>query len=166
MMRLKISNLVPSLIMLLFMIGCGSGEWDAPTNETSDPFVISVIPPRGADGVSTGENIVAFFSRDMDPSTINMANYYVYNYDDYVSATVGTASGTTTIFGSMPQKVSGIHSYDSGQRAAIFSPRFINPETPYIAIVSTGVKASNGRNMLTSYSWTFSTKSQSRSSMP
>ncbi len=153
-------------IILLFIIGCSSGEWDSPTNETSDPFVKDVRPPRGADGVVTNENIVAVFSRDMDPSTINMGNYYVYNYDEYVSATVGTVSGTTTTYGVMPPKVPGNYSYDANQRAAIFSPRYLNPETPYIAIVSSGVKASNGRNMLTGYSWTFSTKTQSRSSMP
>lgn len=165
MIKIKTIGLYFTIILLL-LIGCSSGEWDAPTNETSDPFVINVIPPRGVDGVVTNENIVAFFSRDLDSSTVNMGNFYVLNYDEYVSATVGTGSGTTAVYGVMPPKVPGDYSYNAGQRAAIFSPRYLNPETPYIAIVSTGIKASNGRNMLTGYSWTFSTKTQSRSSMP
>jgi hypothetical protein len=165
MTRKKTTGLYFTMI-LLFIIGCSSGEWDAPTNETSDPFVISVIPPRGADGVVTNENIVAFFSRDMNSSTITMGNYYVLDYNEYVSATVGTSDGTVTTYGVMPPNVPGNYSYDANQRAAIFSPRYLYPDTQYIAFVSTGVKASNGRNMLTGYSWTFSTKTQSRSSMP
>lgn len=152
--------------MIIFLIGCSSGEWDGPTGETSDPYVISVIPPRGADGVTTGDNIVAFFSKDMDSSTINMGNYYVYNYNEYVSSTVGTTSGTITTYGDPPQKIQGVYSYDAGQRAAIFSPRYLNPETYYIVMLTTGIKANNGRAMLTGYSWTFSTRTQSRSSLP
>ncbi len=143
--------------IIIFMIGCSSSEWDGPTGEQRDPMVLQVIPPSGGNNVGIGENIVAFFNRDMDPSTINMGNFYVINYNEYYMATVGTTSGTVTTYGNMPPKIPANYSYDSKQRAAILSPRYLDWTTTYIVILETGIKDSTGRAMLTGYNWLFTT---------
>ncbi|MEK6689779.1 MAG: Ig-like domain-containing protein [Nitrospirota bacterium] len=131
-----------SFIVIIFIIGCSSGDWDNPTGNTSDPRIISVIPPRSADGVSLGSEIVAFFSEDMDSSTINNGSFYL----------TPSAAGTV--------------SYNATQKAAVFTPVGLSSDTNYIATVTTGVKDTSGRAMLTGYSWSFSTKSQSTTHVP
>lgn len=155
MIKLRIISILFSLTIFLF--GCSSGEWDGPTGEQRDPMVLQVIPPSGGNNVGTGDNIVAFFNRDMDPSTVNMGNYYVVEYNEYHSATVGTTDGTVTTYGVMPPKIPGNYSYDASQRAAIFSPRYLGATTTYLVIVETGMKDSTGRAMLTGYRWWFTT---------
>jgi hypothetical protein len=140
MIRLRIIGI--SFIVIIFIIGCSSGDWDNPTGNTSDPRIISVIPPRSADGVSLGSEIVAFFSEDMDPSTINSGNFY------------------------LSPSVEGTVSYIASQKAAVFTPAGLSSDTDYIATVTTGVKDTSGRAMLTGYSWAFSTKSQSTTHVP
>lgn len=140
MIRLRIIGIV--FIVIIFIIGCSSGDWDNPTSNTSDPRIISVIPPRSADGVSLGSEIVAFFSEDMDPSTINSGNFY------------------------LSPSVEGTVSYIASQKAAVFIPAGLSSDTDYIATVTTGVKDTSGRAMLTGYSWAFSTKSQSTTHVP
>ncbi len=140
MIRLKIISIL--FIVIIFIIGCSSGDWNNPTGNTSDPRIISVIPPRGADGVSLGAEIVAFFSEDMDPSTINSGNF------------------------NLSPSVEGTVSYIASQRAAVFTHAGLSSGTDYIATVTTGVKDASGRAMLTGYSWAFSTKSQLTTTVP
>jgi hypothetical protein len=120
--------------MIIFLNGCSSGEWDGPTGESRDPYVIQVIPPSGSSNVSTTENIVAFFSKDMDPSTINNSTF----------VSRPPASGTVT--------------YNADQRAAIFTPQGLSPRTTYYIQLTTGIKDTTGRAILTGYNWTFTTR--------
>jgi hypothetical protein len=139
---IRITKIVIFFTVIIFFLGCNSGNWDGPTGATSDPRIISVIPPRGADGVSLGAEIVAFFSEDMDPSTINSGNF------------------------NLSPSVEGTVSYIASQRAAVFTHTGLSSGTDYIATVTTGVKDTSGRAMLTGYSWAFSTKSQSTTHVP
>lgn len=161
--------------LIYFLIGCTSGEWDGPTGEQRDPKVINVIPPNGTSNVSTSENIVAFFSRDMDSSTVHIGNYYVY-YSEVDCAVWDETTGLCTkyvceervdpsdpdsecirISTTDSEKVAGIVTYNADKKAAVFTPLNMKGNRIYTVYITTGVKDSTGRAMLTGYTWYFKT---------
>lgn len=122
------------LTLFPLILSC-SKDWSGPTGATTDPYVISVSPPDSATYVSTTGDIIAYFSKDMDPSTINSGTFYLSP----------SASGSVT--------------YNASQRAAIFSPSGLSSDTIYYAILTTGIRDTTGRRMLNGYSWYFLTGS-------
>lgn len=120
------------LAILPFLSGCGSKDWDGPTSATTDPYVIEVSPPDGSNNVATNADIIAYFSKDIDPSTLP-GNFY------------------------LSPSVSGTFDYDSTLRAAIFRPSSLESNTIFYVYLTTGIKDTTGRRMLNGYNWYFIT---------
>ena len=100
----------------------------------SPPMVISTSPAADAKLVATNATIKATFSKDMDASTI-----------------------TTDTF-TMNGGVTGSVTYDPTTKTATFTPSAgLSETTTYTATITTGVKDSNGLNMVEDFTWKFTT---------
>jgi hypothetical protein len=90
--------------------------------DTAKPRVTSVVPGEKATGVAPGANILAFFSEEMDGTSVNGNTVKLYK------------AGTTT-------RIGGAVSYDPLTDKATFNP-FSNLRrgTKYQAVVTTGAK--------------------------
>lgn len=122
------------LLLLSPLIPSCSRDWSGPTGATTDPYVIEVSPPDGATHVSTTGDIIAFFNKDIDPSTLP-GNFYL------------DPPASFTLY------------YDVARRAAIIKPSGLSPNTIYYAILTTGIRDTTGRRMLNGYRWYFLTGS-------
>jgi hypothetical protein len=113
--------------------------------DTVKPRVTSVAPAESATRIAPGTNVVAFFSKDMQPSSINANTVKLFR------------AGTTT-------QIGGTVSYDPTTRKATFNP-FVNLKlgAKYKAVVTTGAKDLVGNQLdqnsslsgLQQKSWTF-----------
>jgi len=120
------------VVVFPLLVSCGSKDWDGPTAATTDPYVTEVSPPNGATNVSTTGDIIAYFSKDIDPSTLP-GNFY------------------------LDPPAAGVLYYDVALRAAIIRPSGLSSNTLYYVYLTTGIKDTTGRRMLNGYSWYFIT---------
>jgi hypothetical protein len=114
--------------------------WSFVTGSVADntpPTVVSMVPIDTATGVAVSSVIIAHFSEGMDTATINTANF-----------TVASAGGAVT----------GIVTYDVGNKNAIFSPSAnLAVNTLYTATIRTGVKDLARNALAVNKVWTFTT---------
>jgi len=107
------------------------------TADTTSPTVASTVPADSASGVSINANIAATFSKGMDISTINDADFTL-------------AIGATAVPGTV--------TYDFNNMAAIFAPTSnMVAGTTYTATITTGAKDLAGNALAANYVWTFAT---------
>lgn len=111
-------------------------QFTTGTTDTSAPAITNTIPADGDTGVATNNSIEAFFSDELDPSTVNTTTFTLMQ-------------GTTPVAGTVTY---------NGQDAAIFNPSSdLSPNTDYTANITTGVTDSAGNPMANAFSWTFTT---------
>ena len=119
-----------------------NASWTFTTGAAPDitpPTVTLKVPAAGAVNVAPNANIIATFSEDMDPLTIN--------------------SNTIIVQGSDSSIITGTVTYAVGAKTVTF-----NPTTPTLAtgslftvVVTTGAKDLAGNALTNNASWTFST---------
>lgn len=106
--------------------------------DTTSPTVVSTVPVDADNNVATNTKIVAVFSEDMNPQTIN-----------------GT---TVTLNGTIP--VEGTVNYSVASRTMIFTPTTpseLPANTSFTGSITTGVKDLAGNAMAANYVWNFKT---------
>ncbi len=102
------------------------------------PVVVGRSPAPGATGVVRNPTIVASFSVDMDPVTINDT-----------SVSLSSSAGS----------VAGIVGYSTGRRAAVITPNAIlEPETVYTVTLAASLTGANGKPLWGApETWSFTT---------
>lgn len=93
-------NIIPYLIMISLLIGCGGGGDGAGgvvPPDTFPPAVSSTSPANGAIGVIVNAAISVIFSEPINPATITGATFSVKAGTVDVPGTV-SCSGTTATF--------------------------------------------------------------------
>jgi hypothetical protein len=136
------------LILSVFIItGCndggGSGSGNSDTPVTINP-VSSTEIVDGATGVPINHKLAVTFSEEMDPATINATTFTLYDGATAVSGTV-TYSGVT----------------------AVFRPTAdLDPNTTYIATITTGVENLAGNSLANDYVWSFTTDAAADATAP
>ena len=114
----------------------------AATDDTTRPTVTHTVPANGAQDVVRNTRVLATFSEDMDPATINASTFAL------------TGPGASAVAGTV--------TYAAGSRSVLFSPSgatFLAANTTYAATITSGVKDLAGNNMAASFVWTFATGS-------
>ncbi len=114
---------------------------DINHSTSSGPQVTSTVPASNATNVSVTTIISATFDKDMDSSTIN--------------------TSTFTVKDSSNNSVSGTVTYNSNTKTATFTPSTsLASGTTYTATISGSVKDTDGNQMGSDYSWSFTTETQ------
>lgn len=118
----------------------------SPVPDTTLPTVVSTVPVDADNSVATNSQVVAVFSEDMDPTTINGSTF--------------TLMGTTQVVGTV--------SYSAASRTMIFTPTtgVLTPSTSFTGNVTTGVKDLAGNAMAANYMWTFRTQAAADTTPP
>ena len=105
--------------------------------DITSPSIIATKPADKDVSVAIDVIVTATFSEDIDPITINEVSFTVSGPD-------GPVFGTVT--------------YDARTLSATFRPSSaLNPDTKYIANITTAVTDTVGNNMASPHSWSFST---------
>jgi hypothetical protein len=105
--------------------------------DNTAPTVSSTSPINGATGAAVTSNVTATFSEDIDPNTMNTANFTLYK---------GRA------------RISGSVSYDAAPRTATFDPDSnLSYNATYTATATTGVKDLAGNALASNYVFRFTT---------
>jgi len=127
----------PLLLLIAFVAGCASNPQEVPNvADTTRPTVSFTSPENGSIAVPFDRKISVVFSEQMEPTTLNTANFTV------------TGPGLTSV----PGAVTPVGS------SATFTP--INPlaaGTIYTATITTGAKDLAGNALASNYVWTFTT---------
>ncbi|MBI2603834.1 MAG: Ig-like domain-containing protein [Deltaproteobacteria bacterium] len=104
--------------------------------DTTRPELVSTVPLGNQSNVDVNTKILAVFSEDMAPSTVNTLSFTLKDLNS--------------------NAISGIVSYSS--RTAIFTPSAnLNFSVTYTASIRNTVRDLSGNSMLNDYSWTFTT---------
>ena len=107
--------------------------------DTTAPWVVSTRPPDGATNVARNATISATFSEAMDPATL----------------TTETVT-TFTLLGPDRAPVAGTVGYDPTSFIATFVPAgLLEPNTAYLARVTTGATDLAGNALAADHEWTF-----------
>lgn len=135
----KLTHLI-ACISLIFLFGCGGGGEDSALQQssgnapdTTTPTVL-YVSPTGA-GVVINSTITATISGAIDVATINTNTF-----------TLTSGAGA----------VSGIVSY-VGDTATFIPSSNLSYSTTYTATIAAGVQDLAGKEMASSYSWSFTT---------
>lgn len=111
------------------------------TTDTSDyygPRVISVTPPGGSTAISTGTTLSVIFNEFVEDSTVTTATFLVQHISANISNTAGSIS--------------------HGGNIITFDPtNALEPESVYMATLTTEITDMQGNPMTTPYTWYFST---------
>jgi Bacterial Ig-like domain len=140
--------LILSLLAIPIVAGCSNGKNGAtgPAGQQgaqgqqgatgpTGPTVTWVMPVQGSTGVYTDSVIKVGFSKPISSSTINTSTFIV--------STGGV-------------NVTGTVSYNSGSQTAFFDPYMPLAQFGfYTATLTTGIKDTEGNQLLESYTWTF-----------
>ena len=141
--------------MALLLAGCAGGLSSSLIAQTA-PMVIFTNPSNGATSVPTSinssQNIVtgmaatATFSQPMNPSTINS-----FPAGQQLTFTLADASGNN---------VPGTVAMDVTNTVATFTPTApaLNPNTGYVATVTTAAANAGGTALASPVTWSFTTK--------
>ncbi|RKZ13051.1 hypothetical protein DRQ53_13930, partial [bacterium] len=110
------------LTCVLVFAGCSGGSDGGGTNQgpgdTDPPSLVSITPDNGTDRVPTNAAVVATFSEEIDPASINSTNFFVLG-----------VTGTVSVNGA----------------AATFTPDdYLAPTTSYSAQLGAGVEDLTG----------------------
>lgn len=124
-----------ALFALIFIAGCKEDDEVTPKKDGEAATVVSVSPNDEATGVQRSQTIEVNFDAAMDPATITIATFTVFD-------------GTTPVLGTV--------SY--ADMKAVFTPtNGLKANTTYTANVSVGVKSAEGIAMLENTTWNFVT---------
>jgi hypothetical protein len=133
------------LILSVFLVtGCGGGDGGGTGHwlPATAPTVTAVVPLNNAVGVAITTNIIAAFSKDMDPSTITGTTFTVVN----------TTLGGTAVAGNV--------TYDAASRTATFTPTIpatLPISTRFTATITTGARDLAGNALAGNFVWAFTT---------
>ncbi|MBP7796975.1 MAG: SBBP repeat-containing protein [Elusimicrobiales bacterium] len=123
------------ILSILFIIGLVLIFFSCP--EIQPPTVTSVTPSDGATGIEINTNITAVFSEDMNEESINTTTFQLFDGTNPVTGTVN---------------------YDSAIKTATFDPSFdLGYSKSYTAKIMAEVTDLAGNQMVSEYSWTFTT---------
>ncbi len=115
--------------------------WTFTTGTASDtiiPTVLSTNPAAAETSVCLNQSVNATFSKAMDPTTINSANFTV------------TGPGVSLVTGTV--------SYDPVNFIATFTPQSeLAANTQFVAMIATGVKDTAGNALASNFVWSFTT---------
>jgi len=109
-------------------------------NTGTATIVMISDPADNATPVSVDTLVMAEFSEDMDEGSIDEDTFLVKE---------------KTIFEEI--SVSGLVSYNSDERKAVFTPEELHYDTKYIVTITTEVKDVNGNSLEANYEWAFTT---------
>ncbi|OGW58075.1 MAG: hypothetical protein A2Y48_04115 [Nitrospirae bacterium RIFCSPLOW2_12_42_9] len=124
------------MVCALFLSSCGKSTDSSSTDyDTTAPTVSSTNPASDVTGVAVDSKIFVTFSEAMDVSTINTTNFTL-------SGSSGAVSGTVTY---------------SGTVATFIPSTSLSPFSTYTAKITHDVKDLAGNNMVSDYSWNFTT---------
>lgn len=125
-----------ALLLPVVMAGCA----DTNGGITSEaPTVTMTAPARAVTEVPTDRSITATFSAAMDPATINTSTFVLRSFDD-------------------ADRIQGIVTLDTTSNIATFKPvGNLQPDTAYLATITSEVKATTGVAMAADYFWSFET---------
>lgn len=146
----NIKNYLIFLFGIIFMAGCASQI--TPQNNSSSsagstivlPVVISTVPANAASGVAINGNIIATFSKIMDPMTINSNTFTIKQGTNNVP-------GVVTYLGNL----------------ATFNPVInLATNTVYTATVTIGAKDLSGNTLAANKTWSFITGLTSDTNAP
>lgn len=123
------------LLALSQLVGCGGQLVAWPADDITPPTVISTAPERDALGVLLNRTLTVTFSEPMDPDTLTMTSFAVF---DGATAVPGTVS------------YSGV--------SATFDPDSdLESGTTYTAVVRESATDVAGNPLAADYTWTFTT---------
>ena len=121
--------------------------WTFTTGVIADvtaPTVVETINDNGATGVSINTRVGATFSKDVEPTSINVSTF-------------GFMQGATIVAGTV----------SSSGANAVFSPSApLSPNTTYTATLTTGVMDLAGNAMASPYVWSWTTGATADSIAP
>ena len=130
-MRLKNVFSIIAMLLVVFITGCKKDE--VPTGVR--PTVTFTAPENQVTSFSVSGKISATFSKVMNPSTVTVASFTLYQGADKISGTVECADTTAT-----------------------FTPAVnLAPNTIYTANITAGAKDLSGLSLVKNYTWSFTT---------
>ena len=145
----KLVQWLMALLLVAFMVGCGSGDDGGVSEVGGGPPVVSSLSPTVTatvpratvpivTGVTNNQQVIATFSRDMAPATINASTFTL-------ACPVGSS-------------VTGVVTYVAESRVATFSPSaFLPASTICTAVITTGAQDTSGLALANEFVWSFST---------
>lgn len=126
-------------LMTLLLLGSAAGCHNAGSSGSAviitAPSITTVIPAEGAIGVALNSSVNATFSKALNPLTINIATFTLYQ-------------GATSVTGTVAY---------SGKVAVFYPASNFSANTVYTATVTTGVKDLLGNAFAGNYTWRFTT---------
>ncbi len=126
------------LLALAHLSGCGGQLVAWPPEDVVPPTVIATVPDEDALGVMRNRTLSVTFSEAMDPDTLSVTSFVLFE-------------GATQVLGTV--------SY-SGVTATFDPTTDLDPATVYTATVSQSVEDLAGNNLAADHTWTFTTGSQ------
>ena len=130
-------------------------EKDLNAESTSTLKVIAVTPTAGGHtGHSTKMTVTAQFSQALDPTTAVLKNVTLIKLPPKLAAGAQASLSARTAATATPVVVSGV-TYQAATRSLAIQPKSPLSTGTYQATVSSAIRSSTGRAMLTSYVWTF-----------
>ena len=132
----RLLGVLVTLLLPAVMAGC------ADTNggvSPAAPTVTITAPARAVAEVPTDRSISATFSQAMDPTTVNASTFTLRSFNNAAP-------------------ISGVVTLDTTSNTATFRPAAaLQPNTAYLATISSAVKATTGVAMEADYFWSFET---------
>jgi Bacterial Ig-like domain len=134
-----------SLLLLVVMIGVAACIKEGNSiNRPPAPVVNATAPANGATGVFLNDAIAVFFSKGMNPASLNGTTFTV-------SSNTGAVAGTVTVNGA----------------SAVFKPAAqLTPSTTFTVTVTRGAQDSSGIPLGSDFTWTFTTGTTTDTTSP
>jgi len=133
------------LLLLVSMVVVGGCVKEGESiNTPPAPVVTATAPANGATGVFLNHAIAVFFSKDMNPDSVNDTTFIV-------SSNAGAVAGTVTASGA----------------SAVFKPAaLLTPSTTFTATVTTCAQDTSGIPLANNVTWTFTTGTTTDTTSP
>ncbi|HEY6874469.1 MAG TPA: Ig-like domain-containing protein [Geobacteraceae bacterium] len=131
------------LLMTMVVVAACIKEGES-TNRPPAPVVSATAPANGATGVFLNDAVAVFFSKDMNPASVNGTTFTV-------SSNTGAVAGTVTASGA----------------SAVFKPAAqLTPSTTFTVTVTTGAQDTAGIPLASNVTWTFTTGTTTDAASP
>ena len=128
------------LTMIVFVGACGSTPKITEKKDITPPYVTMTVPYDGSQSVPLFRKIRVAFSEPIDVKTINSKTFEVFDGKSFEPVS-GYVVATTSTSATFTQSV------------------YLNPNTTYVAKISTGVKDLAGNALANNFYWGFKTDS-------
>ncbi len=132
------------LLLMIMVVVAGCIKEGNSINRPAAPVVNATAPTNGATGVFLNDAIAVFFSKEMNPASINATTFTV-------SSNTGAVAGTISVNGA----------------SAVFKPAAqLTPSTTFTVTITRLAQDTSGIPLVSDFTWTFTTGTTTDTASP